>query len=71
VNNNHPEVIHKLERQQAMQQRGQMRFLNFQINRPAPAQRFTPAPSRGGGGGGNNNRGNRWGHESFERAVRS
>lgn len=63
VNNNHPDVIHNLERQQAMQQRGQMRFQNFQMNRPAPAQRFTPAPSRGSGGGGNNNnRGNRWGH---------
>ncbi|MDE3124365.1 MAG: hypothetical protein KGK14_02525 [Bacteroidota bacterium] len=62
VNNNHQEVIRNLDRQQAMQQRGEARFRNFQINRPAPAQRSAPAPSRGGGGGYNNNRGGRGGH---------
>ncbi|WP_298411062.1 hypothetical protein [Hydrotalea sp.] len=62
INNNHQEVIRNLDRQQAMQQRGQARFQNFQMNRPAPAQRSAPAPSGGGGGGNNNNRGGRGGH---------
>lgn len=60
VNNNHQEIIWNLDRQQAMQQRGQTRFQNFQMNRPALVQRSSPAPYRGGGG--NNNRGDRGEH---------